>query len=170
MPSTQHLFSKKKKTLRNGNSLKSKGDINRYISPAIITQINYKSNSLDCCLPLLVGQVHRHGAFIIFTPLTRISSFKTSNIIKYSILPRQVAMRTVAESRLIMITNIRYCPHCNAELDADTEIFLQGREVIGCENCVRVTWADFEDDDEDDYEDDYLDGIYDEMKIERCFG
>lgn len=69
-----------------------------------------------------------------------------------------------------MITDYRYCPHCNAELDADTEIFVQGKEVIGCENCVRQTWPDWDEDDDEDYEEDYLDGIYDEIKIARVFG
>ena len=43
-----------------------------------------------------------------------------------------------------MFLGYRYCPHCDAVLDADTEIFVQGNEVIGCENCVRQTWAEFD--------------------------
>lgn len=76
-----------------------------------------------------------------------------------------------------MYLRYKYCPHCDAELDADSEIFVQGNEVIGCDNCVRQTWADFDDEDgyDDDYDDeerdaDIYDSIRDEMHIERVFG
>jgi hypothetical protein len=69
-----------------------------------------------------------------------------------------------------MIVNVRYCPHCNAELDADTEIFVQGGEVIGCENCVRQTWADYEDDEDEEGYADYCDMLNDFEREERVFG
>lgn len=69
-----------------------------------------------------------------------------------------------------MIVNIRYCPFCNAEFDADTEIFIQAGEVVGCENCVRQTWADFDDDDEEESYADYCDMMNDLAREERVFG
>ena len=42
----------------------------------------------------------------------------------------------------------RNCPHCDSALDADTEIFVQDGDVIGCEFCIRQTWADFDEDDD----------------------
>lgn len=68
-----------------------------------------------------------------------------------------------------MVINYKHCPHCDAELTVDTEIYVQAGDIIGCENCVRQTWADF-DDYEDDLEDEFYDDLYDEMKMERVFG
>ena len=74
-----------------------------------------------------------------------------------------------------MYLDIKHCPHCGAELDADTEIFVRGWNVIGCEHCVRQTWGDWDEDDEDDYDDeerdaDIYDSLCDELKLERVFG
>ena len=73
-----------------------------------------------------------------------------------------------------MFLGYRNCPHCDAVLDIDTEIFEQDGAVIGCEYCVRQTWPEFdeEDDEEEMYADhcDFLnDMARDEAYIERMF-
>ena len=71
------------------------------------------------------------------------------------------------------------CPNCERELTADTEVFTtyrksvhEGVEIIGCEYCIRSTYADeFFDEEElsarekaqDDY-DNYLGDMNREMK------
>lgn len=68
----------------------------------------------------------------------------------------------------------RNCPHCDTQFDADTEIFVQDGDVIGCEYCIRQTWADFDDDDEEESYADYCDFLNDmardEALIERMVG
>lgn len=73
-----------------------------------------------------------------------------------------------------MYITSRYCPHCDAELDTDSYIYTQDGNVIGCDNCIKQDWADFDEEDEEELEEeleaDYYDSIRDEMHIERVFG
>lgn len=65
---------------------------------------------------------------------------------------------------------MKYCPNCEKELNADTEVFVMGKEVVGCEWCMRSTWADEFFDEEELYDmeqdryDNYLWDMSQEMK------
>jgi hypothetical protein len=37
---------------------------------------------------------------------------------------------------------MKYCPHCETLLDAETEVYVMAGEVLGCDNCIRTAWAD----------------------------
>lgn len=66
-----------------------------------------------------------------------------------------------------MFLGYRECPHCKMQLDADTAIFVcDDDEVIGCEYCIRQTYADFEDDYEDELEAEAADFAYHSGKEE----
>lgn len=74
---------------------------------------------------------------------------------------------------------MKYCPACDSLLTADTEVYTtrrknihEGVEIVGCDNCIRTTWADeFFDEEEleemeraqDEY-DNYLWDMSQEMK------
>ena len=47
---------------------------------------------------------------------------------------------------------MKYCPHCETLLDAETEVYVMAGEVLGCDNCIRTTWADEFFDEEELYE------------------
>ena len=72
---------------------------------------------------------------------------------------------------------MRYCPNCERELTADTEVFTTYRksvhesvEIIGCENCIRTAWADefFDEEELQEMEQDRRDqAMWDAGKDER---
>lgn len=47
---------------------------------------------------------------------------------------------------------MKYCPHCETLLDAETEVYVMAGEVLGCDNCIRTAWADEFFDEEELYE------------------
>lgn len=68
------------------------------------------------------------------------------------------------------------CPHCNSLLNADKEVYVrpgksihEGAEIVGCENCIRATWADeFLDEDElQDLEDRIDQAMWEQEKDRR---
>ena len=69
---------------------------------------------------------------------------------------------------------MKYCPVCESLLTADTEVYTtrrkskhEGVEIVGCDNCIRSTWADefFDEEElEDDEYDNYLWDMSQEMK------
>ena len=69
-----------------------------------------------------------------------------------------------------MFLSYRNCPHCDAVLDTDTEIYVQDGAVIGCEFCIKQDWADFDEEDEEESYADYCDMLNDLAREERVFG
>lgn len=72
---------------------------------------------------------------------------------------------------------MKYCPICESLLTADTEVYTtrrksihEGVEIVGCDNCIRSTWADEFFDEEELYDmeqdryDNYLWDMSQEMK------
>lgn len=65
---------------------------------------------------------------------------------------------------------MKYCPHCENLLTADTEVFVMNGEIIGCEECVNTRYADEYFDEEELYELEesrYYNSIADEHQLRR---
>lgn len=62
---------------------------------------------------------------------------------------------------------MKYCPHCESLLTADTQVFVMDGEVIGCEECVNTSYADEYFDEEEineEYVLRYMDDIWADMR------
>lgn len=65
---------------------------------------------------------------------------------------------------------MKYCPHCETLLDAETEVYVMAGEVLGCDNCIRTAWADefFDEEELEEMEQDRRDQmLWDEAKDAR---
>ena len=65
---------------------------------------------------------------------------------------------------------MKYCPHCETLLDAETEVYVMAGEVLGCDNCIRTAWADefFDEEELQEMEQDRRDQmLWDEAKDAR---
>lgn len=65
---------------------------------------------------------------------------------------------------------MKYCPHCETLLDAETEVYVRAGEVLGCDNCIRTAWADefFDEEELEEMEQDRRDQmLWDEAKDAR---
>ena len=73
---------------------------------------------------------------------------------------------------------MKYCPVCDSQLTADTEVYTKRRknryqsvEIVGCDNCIRSTWADefFDEEDLLELEGEYIDNAQWEMAKDKRY-